>query len=183
MDKKSQKILVATNSQKVLNFFLDHPGEEFVEKEVQKITKLSKSGTNYALRELVRANFLSRYKKGKMHLYSMNYKNPLVKQLKVLKTIVQIQPLLKRLERLSSRVILFGSSSRGEDIADSDVDLFVVTHNKEGIEETVKNFKSKRNIQAIIRTELKYTEMKQTDPVFYDQVSKGIVLWEAEIEP
>jgi predicted nucleotidyltransferase len=110
----------------------------------------------------------------------MNYKNPLAKQLKVLKTIVLIQPLIKRLERLSFKVIRFGSSSRGEDIADSDVDLFVVTHNKEEIEEKVKKFKSKRNIQAIIRTELKYTEMKQTDPVFYDQVSKGIVLWEAE---
>ena len=72
---------------------------------------ISKSGANYALRELVKSNFIYMYKKGKIHLYSMNYKNPVVKQLKVLKMIIYIQPVLKKLESLSSKVILFGSSS------------------------------------------------------------------------
>lgn len=180
---RNQNILVSTNSQKVLNFFLDHPGKEFVEKEIQKTVKISKSGTNYALRELVRANFLFRNRKGNQHLYSLNYKNPVIKQLKVTKTIIQIQSLLEFLKRLSSTVILFGSSSRGEDITDSDIDLFIVTQNKTEIEREIKKFRFKRKIQPVFRTELKYTEMKQTDPVFYEQVKPGIVLWEGESEP
>jgi len=60
--KRNQNILVATNPQKVLNFLLDHPEKEFVEKEIQKTVKISKSGTNYALRELLRAKFLFRNK-------------------------------------------------------------------------------------------------------------------------
>lgn len=87
---RNRNILVATNSQKVLNFFLDHPGKEFVEKEIQRAVKISKSGTNYALRELVQADFLSRNKKGKQNFYSLNYKDPIIKQLKVTKVIIQI---------------------------------------------------------------------------------------------
>jgi len=177
-----QSILAATNSQKVLSFFLHRPGEEFVEKEIQKAVKISKSGTNYALRELVETNFLFRKKKGNQHLYSLNYKNLLIKQLKVIKTIIQLQPLLEPLQKLSSKIILFGSSSRGEDIVDSDIDLFILTHNKVEIEEEVKKFRFKRKIQPVIYTELKYTEMKRIDPVFYEQVNQGIVLWEQESE-
>lgn len=180
---RNQNILVSTNSQKALNFFLDQPGNEFTEKEIQKVVKISKSGINYALRSLVKAGFLSMYKRGKMHFYVLNYKNPIVKHLKVVKTIIQIQPLLKGLEKLSSKVILFGSSSRGENIADSDVDLFIITHNKTEIEREIKKFRFKRKIQPVFRTELKYTEMRQTDPVFYEQVKQGIVLWEGESEP
>jgi len=179
---KSQNVLISTNSQKVLNFFLDYPGKEFVEKEVQQAVKISKSGVNYALRELVRASFLSMYKKGKMHFYALNYKNQVIKQLKVVKTITLIQPLLKKLERLSSKIILFGSSARGEDMVDSDIDLFIISHSKRDIEEKIKKIKSKRKIQAVVRTELEYVEMKRTDPVFYGQVNQGIVLWERESE-
>jgi len=179
---RNRNILVATNSQKVLNFFLDHPGKEFVEKEIQRVVKISKSGTNYALRELVQADFLFRNKKGKQNFYSLNYKNPVIKQVKVTKVIIQIQPLLESFKKLSSKVILFGSSSRGEDIVDSDVDLFIVTHSKVEIEEKIKKFRFKRKVQPIFRTQLKYTEMKQTEPVFYGQVSQGIVLWETSDE-
>lgn len=175
---RNRNILVATNSQKVLNFLLDYPGKEFVEKEVQKAVRISKSGTNYALKELVHANFLYRIRKGKQCLYSLNYKNLVIKRLKITKVIMQIQRLLSSLRKLSSKVILFGSSAHGEDGADSDIDLFIVTHSKVEIEEKIKKFRLKRKIQPVFRTELEYTELKQTDPVFYEQVSRGIVLWE-----
>ena len=123
---------------------------------------ISKSGTNYALRELVKSNFIYMYKKGKIHLYSMNYKNPVVKQLKVLKMIIYIQPVLKKLESLSSKVILFGSSSWGEDIKDSDIDLFVISNKKkEEIESQINKLKLKRKVQIIVRTELGETELKE----------------------
>ncbi|MCD6413698.1 MAG: nucleotidyltransferase domain-containing protein [Elusimicrobia bacterium] len=177
---KSQDVLVATNSQKVLNFLLDYPGEEFVEKEIREAVKISRSGTNYALKELLRAKFLFRTKKGKQYLYSLDYKNPIVKQVKVCKVIIQIQPLLQTFKKICSKVVLFGSSSRGEDVSDSDIDLFVISHNKHEIENTVNSFKSRRKIQVVIRSELKYTEMKKADPVFCKQIESGIVLWEGE---
>jgi predicted nucleotidyltransferase len=178
---KNQNILVATNTQKVLNFFLDYPEKEFVEREIREAVGISKSGTNYALRELVRAKFIFRYKKGKIHLYSLNYKNPIVKQLKVLKTLTHIQPIIKKLEKLSSKVILFGSSARGENIEDSDIDLFVVSNSKkEEIEVQINKLKLKRKVQLVVRSELGEIELKDNDPTFYEQIQKGIILWQRE---
>jgi predicted nucleotidyltransferase len=179
--KKIQNILIVTNSQKVLNFFLDYPEKEFIEKDIQKATKISKSGVNYALRELAKTDVLFRKKKGKMCFYSLNYKNSVVKQLKVLKIIIHIQPIVKRLEKISSKVILFGSCCRGENIEDSDIDLFVVTNYKrEEIEKEINKFRLKRKIQLIIRTLLGYVELRKKDVSFYEQVQQGIVLWEKE---
>ena len=178
---KYQNILFATNTQKILYFFLDHPGKEFVEREVRKAVGISKSGANYALRELVRGNFIFRYKKGKIHLYSLNYKNSVVKQLKVLKIITYIQPIIKKLQKLSSKVILFGSSSRGEDIEDSDIDLFIVSNSKkEEIEAQINKSRLKRKLQIIVRTELGEIELKDKDPTFYEQIQRGIILWQKE---
>ena len=82
-----KNILVATNAQKVLHFLIDHPIRDFLESEIQKATKISKSGINYALRELVTTDFLFRTKRGKAFFYTLNHKNIVVKQLKVIETI------------------------------------------------------------------------------------------------
>lgn len=179
--EKITNILIATNSQKVLNFFLDHPGKDFIEREIKKVTKLSKSGINYALKELVGVQAVYRNKKGKINLYSLDYKHPLVKQLKVLKTITYLQPLIRKLKTVSSKIILFGSASRGEDIPESDIDLFIFSNNKkEDIECEMNKLKLKRKVQLVVRTELGHTELKNRDPIFYEQVQRGIVVWEKE---
>jgi DNA-binding transcriptional regulator GbsR (MarR family) len=76
-----KNILVATNAQKVLHFLIDHPIRDFLESEIKKATKISKSGVNYALRELVATDFLFRTKRGKTFFYTLNHKNIVVKQL------------------------------------------------------------------------------------------------------
>jgi predicted nucleotidyltransferase len=173
-----RNILVSTNSQKILDFLIEHPIRDFLAAEIQKATGVSKSGVNYSLRDLISADFLVRTKRGKLCFYTLNHVNPLVKQLKVSKTIFQIEKILQRLKKIASKIILFGSCSRGENTPDSDVDLFIVSQNKEQIIEEIKKYKNKRKIQVIIRSNLKFLEMEKTDPVFYGQVNKGIVLWE-----
>ena len=181
--KKVKNILFATNSQKVLNFFLDNPTKEFVGKDlVKNKLGISRSGIYYALKELSKDGFLHEYVNGWMHFYSLNHKNIIVKQLKVLKTMVEIRPLIERLKKFSSKIILFGSISRGESVKDSDIDLFIITHNKKAIEKEVSKFKSKRKIEIVKKTELEYVEMKKRTPVFFEQINKGILLWEAEDE-
>lgn len=177
-----KNVLFSTNSQKVLDFILKYLHRDFIEREIQKTVKISRSGINYALRELEAAGFISRNKRGKSYFYILNHKNPVVRQLKVLQTIIEIEPLYKKLKSVASKIILFGSSCRGEDTQDSDVDLFVVSRSKDKIEEEIKRFHYKRKIQSIVRTNLNFNEMKQTEPDFYEQVIKGIVLWEAQGE-
>lgn len=175
-------IFVVTNSQKVLDFLIEHPVRNFTEVEIKKSVKISRSGINYALRDLVDTGFLSRDKRGKIYFYSLNRRDPIVKQIKILKIIMQIDGLLKSLKKISSKIILFGSSSRGENTFDSDIDLFTVSHNENFIKKEIEKYRFKREIQIIVRSPLRFTEMKQSDPVFYEQVNQGIVLWDGQNE-
>ena len=143
---------------------------------------MSKAGANFALNDLVKANLVNRQQKGKTYLYTINDENPVVKQLKILRTIMNLVPLIKKLKQKSSKIILYGSSSRGEDTEDSDIDLFIVTNLIEEIEKIMQRTKHYKKIQPIIRKPLKYIEMEKTDPTFYQEIEKGIVLWEAKDE-
>jgi len=175
---KKKNILIATNAQKVLRFLIDHPIRDFLESEIQKATKISKAGVNFALRGLVFTDFLSRAKRGKAYFYTLNHKNLVVKQLKVIATITQFNGILKRLKPVSSKIILFGSSSRGENTPDSDIDLLIISHSKSSVQEQISKHKSKRKIQPVICSNVEFLEKKKNDPIFYEQVNKGMVLYE-----
>lgn len=176
------KILFATNSQKILEFLIQTPGEEYLSREIQIAVKISKAGANFALNDLVRAEFVIRKKRGKMYLYTVNYDHPIIKQLKILKVIMSLGLLLKKIKSKSQKIILYGSSSRGENTKDSDIDLLVVTNSLPEIERIVKNNSKGKTIQLITRTPLMYIEMEKTDPTFYAEIERGIVLWEAKDE-
>jgi len=175
---KKKDILIVTTVQKILHFLIDHPIRDFLESEIQKATKISKSGVNYALRALVITDFLFRSKRGKAFFYTLNHKNLIVKQLKIIETINHLNGLLKKLKPLASKIILFGSSSRGENTPDSDIDLLIISHSKGFVQEQIKTLKSNREIQTVIFSNIEFLEKKKNDPIFYDQVNKGIVLCE-----
>lgn len=176
------KILIATNSQRILDFLVKNPGEEFLSREIQKATKISKAGTNFALNDLVKAKFVKRKKRGKFYLYSIDSTSPVAKQLKILKTVISLSSLIKKVRNSAKKIILYGSKSRGEDTKDSDIDLFVVTNMPEEIEKIVRRSTIGKRIQLTMRTPLKYVEMETTNPTFYKEIERGIVLWESRDE-
>ena len=88
-----EKILFTTNSQKILEFLIQTSGEEYLSREIQIAVKTSKAGTNFSLNDLVKAGFIKRKKRGKMYLYAVNFDHPIIKQLKVLKVIIPLNPL------------------------------------------------------------------------------------------
>jgi len=177
-----RRILIATNRQKVLDFLIKYPGNEFLEKEIQKVTKISKSGVNFALRDLVKTGLVKKQKRGKIAFYSIAFDHPIVKQLKVLKTLVNLEPLIKKIKKLSKKIILYGSCSRGENTSESDIDLFIVTNNSNLISEAMKKNKLTERIRLSVRSPLEYVEMEKTDPTFYKEVELGITLWEFKDE-
>ena len=60
--------------------------------------------------------------------------------------------------------------------------MFVVTNSLPEVEKVVKDSSKGKVIQLIARTPLKYVEMEKTDPIFYIEIERGIVLWEAKDE-
>lgn len=167
---------VGMSYQKILVFLSDNFNKSFFDKQIAQETKLSRGATNTALRKLAKSGLLSLEKKGRMSFYSADFKNPLIGQWKVLNNILEIFPLLKKLEKLSSKVILFGSAAEGTNIKESGIDIFIVSEHPRELREIVS--RDKRNIQLVAKTPAEFVEMGGKNKVFFNEVMRGIVLWE-----
>lgn len=174
---KLTDFFINTTEQKILSFLAQNLGKSFFDKEVAQKTKISRGATNKALRDLAKSELIVREKKGRMNFYQVNMANPVVKEFKVLRNVIQLYPLLKKIEGVSEKIILFGSASRGENYKDSDIDLFVLTHSKEELEKIIKKLKLKP-FQLIIKTPTEFITLERKDSAFYQEIMKGITLWE-----
>ena len=148
--------------------------------EMQKAIKMSKGGVNLSLRELATEKLVRREKKGKVFLYSVEHTQPIIRQLKVLKNIELLSPLVGKIRGISKKIVLFGSSARGEDVPESDIDLFVLSNSPKEAENAIKKYKFTRGLQLIIKTPVAFAEMDKKEPVFFEEISRGITLWESK---
>jgi predicted nucleotidyltransferase len=171
-------IMESTAMQVLLSFLSDNPGTYFMPAEIMKHTRLSRRAFFLAIKELILPGYAVTESKGRLTQYAVDHKNPFVKQFKISKNIEGLGELLKKLEPMTYKVILFGSASRGEDSKDSDLDLFVVTQSPDTAALIIKQFKSLRKIQAIIKTPSEIPDFSEKEKVFYAEVQKGIVLRE-----
>ena len=138
MANRLYSILTQTNSLKVLGYLIENPGRELIEKEIQKATNISKGGVNLALRELAQKRLVERKRRGRMYFYTTQLNHPFIRQLKILKNIARLWPLVKELKAVSQKIILFGSWGRGENLKDSDIDLCILTNSAEEVQQIVK---------------------------------------------
>ncbi len=174
--------LISTNAQKVLNYLIQSPGKQFLANEIEKATRISRAGVNFSLRKLAKEKLVLREKKAKIYLYSVDYNNPVIKQLKVLKTTMLLQPLVNKLKALSKKIVLFGSCARGENIASSDIDIFILADSSKAIKEKIKKSAFREKLQPIIRNSTQFIKMGKEESVFIEEIEHGITLWESKDE-
>lgn len=168
----------ATSHGRVLRFLARQSGRSFYEREIQEATGLSRSAVNLAARALYQAGLLQRQRRGRMNFYAADDRHPFVRQFKVLDTIASLEGLLHRLRPLARRIILFGSCAQGMDRAESDVDLFILTTEREAVRAVVRESRMERALQAVIADLQELAELKERDATFYAAIQRGLVLWE-----
>jgi len=178
--------LISTNHQKIISFFVLHTGASFYEREVARNAGLSPSSTHYVLTRLYRAGVINRRQNGRMYFYSVDKTNPYLREFKILANLLLIEPLVEKLKGLSHKIILFGSWAEGSDNEDSDIDLFIVSSEKEKVLSVVNKFSYSarlynRKVQSIINAPEDLLKKSKEEKVFHEQVEKGKVLWEREI--
>jgi predicted nucleotidyltransferase len=181
LDKTAQaeKLLFATNFMKVLGLFLKNPSAKLYGGEVARQTRLSKAGANFALRDLARAGFLTRESKGRLHFYALERGNPLVRQLKVVRSVLALVSLIEDLKKDSEKIVLYGSVATGEDTEESDVDILILTREKGVVQKKITRMMKTEKIQPVIHTPHEWTVLESKNRVFTEQVARGIVLWES----
>jgi len=171
-------LFFGTSPQRILRFLCSHPDQSFYAAQIAKQTGLSKGGINPELKKLARQGYLLTEKRGRMIFYRVEMDSPVVRQVKVLGNVLQLDPLLKKMRPLAEKIILFGSSAEGTDRTDSDIDLFVISSKKSDVLSLIGQWKGPRKIQAVVHTPQDAMTAEDREPVFHQEVSKGIVLWE-----
>ena len=173
-------ILLSTAAQQVWDFLCRHPQEAFFSAEAANRTLLSKGGVNQILRTMARQGLLQTEKKGRMVFYRVDSKSPLIKQFKVFRNVTLAEELIKKIKFFSEKIILFGSCARGEDTPESDLDLFVVGREKDKMRKLVAPQKEGRKVQWIIKTPQEFIVLNKKEPVFYEEIQRGVILWDKE---
>ena len=174
------EILHSKTTQKILEFLCGHPFESFYGVQVALETDLSKGGVNQALRALSKQGLIDAETKGRMTFYKVDLKSPLIKQFKVFHNVAWAQKFIKKITPLSERAVLFGSCASGENTAESDVDIVVIAREgeKAKIRLLLPESKDKRKIQVVVKTPQEFISLEEREPVFYQEIQRGITLWE-----
>ncbi len=164
--------------EKIINFLLDHAGEKWHLSRISQLTKVSLSSIHQILGRKIKEGLVKKEKLGNLSLYFLDSDDSLVCQLKVTRTVKLLKPLVAKLRKVSQKIILFGSTSVGKDVVDSDIDLFVVSNEKSEVRNIVSQAKLGKRVQLIIKNTLEFHEIKKKDEVFYKEIDKGMILWE-----
>lgn len=164
--------------QKIIKLLADWPEREFYGEEIAKKLKFSKASASGLLKSLSGKGMILKSIKGHMKFYQINQKSPEIKKFRINLSLEKINPLLPKLRKYSQRIILFGSASRGEQTADSDIDLFILTDKKEEARTAIKTAGRGLSIKPIIKTAGEWSEMEIKEPEFYQEIKNGITLYE-----
>ena len=168
---------ITKNCQKIILFLGDYPERKFFGKEIAEKLKISLGGAHNALKYLVKQEIIRAEQRGNMKFYQIDDENPLVKQLKSATVIEKLRSLVSKIKNDSKKIILFGSASRGEQIADSDIDLFVLAHDPETIKKSITEFKKEMLVNLVVKTPNQWGELEIKEPEFYNEVNQGIKLF------
>ena len=175
-----KKYLTVTSHQKVLSFLLNHPSRSYMEKEIVKATKVSKSAVNEALKELAKDKLVLQEKKGRMSFYSVDLNDPVIRRLKCTENVSLLKPLVEQLKKISQKIIFFGSFAEGTNIEESDIDLFVLSNQPDIVQRIIQKSSLAEKIQPVIKKPAEFIGFDKKKPLFYQEIERGIILWEGK---
>ena len=179
-------LLVKTTHQKVLALFLAGPERHLYGSEISKKVRVSIGQTSKILNDLLRAGVVLKERKGKTELYSLVEMTPELRLYKTLNTVLNIAPLVNRLKPESKRIVLYGSCAQGMNTEDSDLDLFVVSGSRNQVLDILARFSPRAQygyavIKPVIKSPAEWAGMETSDPVFFAELQKGILLFEKSV--
>jgi predicted nucleotidyltransferase len=150
-------------------------------REISRNLSISLGSTSQSLRTLEEAGLVSKEHKGRLVIYRANMQNFLLREFKILLTLLEIDPFILRLKEVSSRIILFGSCAAGEDTIDSDIDIFIESDNKREVARLHDSYQEKitRKISPIILDSSEFRNLEAKDRPLFERINMGKVIHEA----
>lgn len=171
-------ILFGAYRQRVLGTLLLHPESSYHVRELARITGTTAGTLHKELARLAETGLLLREKQGNQVRYQANRQYPVFDELASLfrKTTGLADVLKEALKPLAAKIetaLVFGSVARGEETADSDIDLLIVGN--VGFAEVVKKLHPaqaalSREINPVVFTPAEYRKRLKAKDSFLKQI-------------
>lgn len=179
-------ILIKTPEQRIFSLFAMNPDRPFYLREISKRLNISLGATHGALMAFENAQILTSQTIGKTKLLEVNVQNfPVALNVfRILNSVLLLKPLVELLKSHSRQVILYGSYARGTFTLESDLDLFIVSDEREAVLGQISDFL--RNIEIDIRPvimgSVEWMNLEKADPEFFREVTGGFSLWKEQLD-
>lgn len=165
-----------------VDYFLENPYGEVYLREISKKLKLSVGATKRYADVLVKEQVLVESKRANLRYLRANTENLFYKNLKKSKSVKKIldSEILESIINESinvSSIVLFGSTSKGEDSPESDIDLLVIGKKREFSEKGFEK-KIKKEIQIHFFEWKEWRKkFKEDESFYYEVINQGIPLY------
>lgn len=167
---------------RVLNrLTLDPDGKGFVS-QVARDIGISKGEVSKAVKELKRCGFVRTEVAGRNVICSVDRASPVFVQFRRTFNLLEVMPRVAALRERSLKIVLFGSCAQGVDTMKSDIDILVITRDKTAAQKETRKIRMSRTAQWVIKTPQEYVALNSKEPIFAQELSRGILLWEAPDE-
>jgi hypothetical protein len=155
--------------------------EDLFVREIARSTGLGLGPVSETLRLLADRRHLFRVERGRNVYYRANLGSGLVRELKVVATLAELDGVVGDLAEHVVSVILFGSCATGEDTTGSDIDLCIVTEETDAVDAVLSMHPTAgdRDVSAIVMTPDNYLELGERDPPLAERIGRGRIVWEA----
>ena len=163
---------------KLLRAFLYKPHFEMHQAEIITVTGLSKVTVMNLLKTYRDSGLLRCNKRGDLKLYSIEFDNSVVRQLKVFLIVSELYWELKDMASEDIEVHLFGSAARGDDTENSDIDLLVLTsRDKQSVRYKFTEVKNSMNreVNPVVYSNIEFAALPYTDKAFYYSIEKDLI--------
>lgn len=163
----------------VLSVLARSPRRELSVRACAREAGVSVGAASQALRTLRAAGVVKCRREGRSLLCRLDLASPVARQWKVLANVLELVPVVEALRAHSCRVVLFGSGAVGTDDEESDLDVFVEAPDPEKAREAIGGIVLSRHLQALVRTPSEAAELAEKQPALWENISSGLVLWDA----
>jgi predicted nucleotidyltransferase len=144
---------------------------------------ISLGSASRSLNLLENEELVNKEEKGKLSRYKANMENPILRELKILFTLMEIEELITDMRLMSNQIILYGSCATGEDTQDSDIDLFIKSNNSKKVNKSINNHQKhiNRTVSVVVFNDMELRTLKEKDMPFYSRIKKGRLLYEVSV--
>ncbi len=154
--------------------------EGYYVRELSRNLGIGLGSASQSLRGLEEAGLVLKEKKGRLVIYRADMGNPLLRQFKLLFTLIELDPLISNIKEISSKIIVFGSTASGEDTQESDIDIFIAAEDKKKVSELIESFQKRveRKVSPIIMNTFEFRNLATKDKPLYERINMGKIIYE-----